>query len=119
MATYACEACGDSFDTLTRLRIHEKDDCSGRKVYTQLDPDACDVADQGAEGLLTCRNCGRMHNSGDYTETPSWADGDYHLIVAFDCLHCGSENENRLVMEGVDASDLDDLPDHLQPRGEA
>ena len=112
---HVCEGCGETFRTLTRLRLHEKDDCPERQTYDQIDPDAANADLQAAEGLLTCRSCGQENPNADFEETPSFADGDYHLVVEFDCRHCGFENENRVVMEGVDREDLDRLPPHLRP----
>jgi hypothetical protein len=112
---HVCEACGETFRTLTRLRLHEKDDCPARQTYDQIDPDAADADLQAAEGLLTCRSCGQENPNADFKETPSVVDGDYHLIVEFDCHHCGFENENRVVMEGIGREDLDHLPPHLRP----
>jgi hypothetical protein len=112
---HVCDACGETFRTLTRLRLHEKEDCPERATFDQIDPDAADADHQAAEGLLTCRNCGRGNPNADFEETTSFADSDYHLIVEFDCRHCGFENENRVVMTGVDRDDLARLPPHLQP----
>ena len=112
---HVCEACGEDFRTLTKLRLHEKDDCPDRETFAQLDPDAADTPGQAAEGLLTCRDCGRENPGASYDETASLADGDYHLIVEFQCAGCGFENENRVVLTGVDEGDLENLPPHLQP----
>jgi hypothetical protein len=112
---YVCDDCGEGFDTLTELRLHEKDDCRARAVYGQFDPDSPNVEDEIAPALLTCQECGGSNHDIQFEETASFADGDYHLIVEFECQHCAFENENRVVMEGVDRDDLDDLPEHLQP----
>jgi len=116
VSTHECDACGDTFETLTRLRLHEKDDCPQRKQYADIDPDAPDVGDQTAEELLSCRGCGRENPHADFEFSTDYDGSDFHYIVEFDCQHCGFENENRAVMTGVDASDLDDLPPHLQPQ---
>lgn len=115
MSERACDACGETFRTLSRLRLHERDDCPQRETYDELDPNSPDVDLQAAEGLLTCRDCGRENPNADFAETASFANGDYHLIVEFGCRHCGFENENRIVMTGIDRDDLDRLPPHLRP----
>ncbi len=112
---YECDACGETFRTLSKLRLHEKDDCRQRETFGRIDPDAADADVQGATGLLTCRECGDMRPDADYDETASFDGEDYHLIVEFECRACGFDNENRLVMEGVDRESLEDLPPHLQP----
>lgn len=115
---HTCKACGETFDTLTRLRLHEKDDCQARATLGKIDPDSATAGVQAAEGLLTCRDCGQENPDVAVEETPSYDGEDYHLIVEFSCAHCGFDNENRVVMTGVGRSDLDDLPPHLQPDGE-
>ena len=112
---HACAACGEAFPTLTKLRLHEKDSCQGRTTFDEIDPDAADSAGQAAQGLVTCRDCGRENPNADFDETTSFDGDDYHLIVAFACRHCGFDNENRVVMTGVDREDLDRLPPHLRP----
>lgn len=112
---HECEACGDEFETLTRLRIHEKDDCQGRATFGEIDPGTEDVGQQGAEGLLTCRCCGRENPGVDYDYQTDYDGEDFHYIAEFDCQHCGFANENRLVMTDVDEADLANLPPHLQP----
>lgn len=117
MSEHVCEPCGESFATLTALRLHEKDDCDGRAVYDDLDPEDDATPARGAEGLLTCRRCDRVNPNTDFEETTDFAGSDFHMIVEFECGFCGFENENRLVMTGVDSADLDDLPPHLRPEG--
>ncbi|WP_049985732.1 hypothetical protein [Halobellus rufus] len=112
---HVCDGCGETFETLTRLRLHEKDDCQGQETFDEIDPEADDVGTQGVEGLLTCRNCDRPNPNAAVEETADYDGEDYHLIVEFGCHFCGFDNENRLVMTGVDAADLSDLPPHLQP----
>lgn len=112
---HVCDACGEGFRTLTKLRLHEKDDCSERETYAEIDPDADDMGLQAAGELLTCRDCGRENPNARYEESIDFADGDYHMIVEFACGFCGFANENRVVMTGVDESDLERLPPHLQP----
>ncbi|WP_345778584.1 zinc ribbon domain-containing protein [Natrinema sp. DC36] len=112
---HVCDACGETFRTLTRLRLHERDSCPQRETFDKIEPDAPDAGLQAAEGLLTCRSCDCENPNADYDQTVDVADDDYHLIVEFDCRHCGFENENRVVMTGVDSDDLENLPPHLQP----
>ena len=115
MSARTCDSCGESFETLTRLRLHEKDDCPERETYAAIDPGSPDVGHQAGEGLVTCRNCGRENSERDHEYATSFASGDLHYIITFACRFCGFENENRVVMEGVDRSDLEKLPAHLQP----
>lgn len=113
-AKHTCDACGMGFQTLTKLRLHEKDDCTERAVYADL-TDSDSLEAEAATGLLTCRACGVENGNANYEQTASFADGDYHLIVEFSCRSCDFANENRIVMEGVDEADLEKLPPHLQP----
>ena len=113
-----CDACGDSFETLTALRIHEQDDCPQRETFGKLDPDSDDVGAEAAEGLLTCRSCDREFPDIQYDQRTSFADGDFHIIVEFDCPDCGFANENRVVAKNVSRDSLEDLPEHLQPDDE-
>lgn len=115
MSSRSCDDCGESFETLTALRLHEKDDCPERETYSQIDPDSSGAGMQAAEGLVECRNCGRENSQRDHPYTTSFADGDLHYIIEFECRFCGFENENRVVMTGVDKGDLKNLPPHLQP----
>ena len=115
MPKYECDECGDEFETLSAKRIHEKDDCPGREQYAEIDPSNDDAGRDAAMSALECRNCGRQNNTGDYGQTTSFADGDFHLIIEFECQFCGFRNENRIIMEGVAREDLGDLPEHLQP----
>ena len=110
-----CGDCGESFGTLTALRVHERDDCVARTNYGRIDPEAGDAGEQAGTELLRCRDCGKVNPDANYDQTTSWADGDAHYIVEFQCRFCGFDNENRLVMEGVDKEELDGLPEHLQP----
>jgi len=115
MSDRVCDACGESFRTLTKLRLHEKDDCPGRDTFAEIEPGSDGVGQQAAEGLLTCRNCERENPNANFDQSASYADGDYHYIVEFVCRQCGFKNENRVVMTGVDRDDLNDVPPNLQP----
>lgn len=115
MTSRVCDACGDDFETLTELRLHEKDDCPGRETFGEINPDSQDAGGEIAEGLLTCRGCGSLNPDADYDQTASFDGEDYHLIVEFTCRFCGSDTENRSVMTGIDPSDLEDLPTELRP----
>ncbi|MUV51342.1 hypothetical protein [Haloarcula sp. CBA1122] len=115
---YECDACGDTFQTLTKLRIHEKDDCPQRETFTELNPDSDGVGLDAAEGLLTCRSCDQEFPNVRYDQRTSFADGNFHIIVEFECPGCGFDNENRIVATGVDRDNLDDLPEHLHPDDE-
>lgn len=112
---HVCDACDETFETLTRLRLHEKDDCSERAVMAEIDPNSADVGGQAAEELAVCRDCGRSNPNAAFQMHTSFAGDDFHYIIEFPCTHCGFENENRVVMEGVDRDDLEKLPAHLQP----
>jgi len=118
--SHTCDACGDEFRTLTKLRLHEKDNCPQRAQFDSIDPnqDTDDVSRQAADGLLTCRNCGGENPNTAFDETTSYDGDDFHIIVEFICGSCGFENENRVVMTGVDEDDLERLPPHLQPDGD-
>lgn len=112
---HQCNACGESFSTLSRLRLHEQDDCPARTTYDSFDPDDPETGERAATGLLTCRRCDHENTETLFNESTSFANGELHLIVEFTCQQCGFENENRIVMEGVSRDDLDRLPPHLKP----
>lgn len=114
--SHVCDGCGESFETLTRLRLHEKDDCQGRATFGRIDPLADDVGQRGAEELATCRECGaQAPPDADFENTTDYDGEDFHYITEFTCRNCGFDNENRLVMTGVNEEDLTKLPSHLRP----
>ncbi|MDS0258543.1 hypothetical protein NDI56_03845 [Haloarcula sp. S1CR25-12] len=112
---HECDACGETFRTLTKLRLHEKDDCPMRATFGAIDTDAEDAGEQAAAGLLQCRQCGQVNPNADFDHSTSFDGDDFHLIVGFQCRQCAFENENRVVLEDVDPDSLGDLPEHLQP----
>jgi len=113
--SHTCDACGDEFRTLSKLRLHEKNDCTARVTLGTLELVDDDVRTQAVGSLVTCRDCGQQNPDADFERTTSYDGEDFHLIVEFDCRFCEFANENRIVMEGVDESNLADLPPHLQP----
>jgi len=109
--------CGETFATLSALRLHQQDECTARERFGDIDPDASDTTDQMVEQLSTCRNCGTVQSGQafEFEHSTAFVDGDFHYVCEFTCHDCGFQNENQAVLEGVDADDLDDLPADLQP----
>jgi len=92
---YVCEPCGETFPTLTRKRLHQKDDCPG--LFDELDPDDDNVAEKAAAGLLTCQRCDERHD-GRFQRSEDMTDAGYSIEVRFKCQSCGFDNDNTCIL---------------------
>lgn len=103
-ARYSCSGCGETFETLSRKRLH---DCPADVDYGGDDPtevrdvddeDPDDVAAEAVDELLVCFNCETKHDeleSFDYTMT----DDGLAFAGEFTCEACGAHNENTVTLE--------------------
>lgn len=85
--------CGADFETLTRLRKHQRDECELRETVVSSDLEVDETADLVAAELYECWNCGR---SVDEAAVDVELDGEQgpQVSASFDCP-CGARNENR------------------------
>ena len=101
--TWTCEACGDEFETLTRKRLHQKNDCPGK--FDHIDADGKsknDLVDETVGALLECQQCEHRHQGG-VTREDDYTDAGYSIGVRFTCQECGFQNANTAILEGGEA----------------
>lgn len=101
MPNHVCEPCGSTFETLTKKRLHQKDDCPG--LFDNIDTDGKDpdeIAGRTARGLLTCQDCEQVHD-GPFTRGDDHTTAGYSIEIRFRCQRCGFQNVNTAVMEGT------------------
>lgn len=100
--THEC-SCGATFETLTRYRLHQRDDCSDRDLDLDVrDDDAETIAEQAVTELLVCDVCGAANDGAEAIERDSTAAG-IAVTLTFDCIACGATNENTAILSGGSA----------------
>lgn len=102
--SYRCDACGESFDTLSRKRLHE---CPSGAPYGGDEPaeeldvsgdDSGALAERAVEKVLVCEVCGERNDGADDFEHTVNENG-IALAVTFTCETCGAVNENTATMK--------------------
>ncbi len=96
---HTCQ-CGETFETLSRKRLHQKDDCQAQLEHIEAgDRDSRTVAAETAEALLTCQQCESGHE-GQFTRSDDATEAGYSVEIEFDCEDCGFHNVNTAILEG-------------------
>jgi len=101
MSKHVCEPCGESFETLSRKRLHQKQDCPGQ--FEQIGTDGMDqddIVEETVRGLVTCQQCERRHD-GSFTRGDDYTNAGYSVEIRFTCDHCGFNNVNTAILEGL------------------
>lgn len=103
--TRECDACDETFQTLTRKRLH---DCPADAEYGTTDaPDADipvadmdldDMVSLAVEQVLICDVCGESVEGAETIDT-AHSNRGVSIAVTFDCPACGAANENTAVVE--------------------
>lgn len=92
--------CGASFETLSELRLHQRDDCNLRVVDRDVDDDDIDdIVDETVDELLVCGVCGASNDGAQNISTDE-TDAGVSVGLSFECSSCGASNENRAIMGG-------------------
>ena len=102
--SYDCRGCGESFETLSRKRLH---DCSAGVKYGGEKPDeeadvsgmpVDEMTERAVDGVLQCDVCGEKNQGVDDLDRQITSEG-VSLAVYFDCEYCGAYNENSATLE--------------------
>lgn len=96
--TRTCESCGEEFDTLSGLRVHQLE-CDEADEHVELDDDVGleGAVEQAVDKLLVCDVCeadvdGARNMSTDET------DAGLAVDVEFTCDDCGALNQNTAIL---------------------
>lgn len=97
MSGYTCTSCSESFATLTRKRLHQRD-CEA----TDLDLDVSDLeldelVERTVAELLVCDVCGTYNDGAESIGTDDTAAG-LGVVVGFECARCGARNGNEAIL---------------------
>lgn len=101
---YECDGCGESFDTLSRKRLH---DCPEGARFGGDAPDLdLDLSGENTDALagrvvsalLECDVCGKRSEGASDLDR-SMSEKGAAIAVTFDCDFCGAHNENSAVLE--------------------
>jgi len=97
MPNYTCTSCGESFETFTRKRLHQRESAGAE---TDLDVSDCgldDIAERTVAELLTCDVCG-VRNDGAESIQHDETEAGLGIEVGFECTYCGARNDNEAIL---------------------
>ena len=97
MSDYTCTSCGESFPTLTKKRLHQRDCAAADADLDVSDHDLDDIAERTVADLLTCDVCG-VRNDGAESIQHDETDAGLGIEVGFECTHCGARNDNEAIL---------------------
>lgn len=93
-------SCGETFESLTAYRIHQRDDCPDRDADLDvLDEDLEEIAATATDELLLCDVCGHP-NDGAETIATDETEAGLSIELSFCCDWCGATNENTAILAG-------------------
>ena len=96
--TYTCGSCGTEFPTLTKKRLHQRDDCPETELEMDIsDLDGDGIADLTIEELGICDVCGESNNEFDDYEVDE-TDAGLAFTLIFECSHCTAHNHNEAIL---------------------
>lgn len=99
---YECDDCGETFDTLTRKRLHDCPGAStGDEEYSLDGMDEDEMSEKIATELLRCERCETV-NPDDVIENYDKQTGPdvFGATFEFDCVECGFHNSNTAELGG-------------------
>lgn len=97
MSDYTCTSCGESFPTLTRKRLHQRDCTEADADLDVSDLDLDETVELAVEELLICDVCGQKNDGTESIETDETEAG-LGVALEFACTHCGARNENEAIL---------------------
>lgn len=95
---HECPSCGATFETLTRKRLHQRDDCP--EATAELDVEGLDldeIAMATVRELLVCDLCGAKNGGGDGFRFDH-TDAGLTFGITFTCEECGARNDNEGIL---------------------
>lgn len=97
MSEYICTSCGESFETLSKKRLHQRD-CSAADADLDVsDIDADEIAERTVAELLVCDVCGQK-NDGAASIDRDITPAGLAFTLTFTCETCGAHNENEAIL---------------------
>lgn len=96
--SYECASCGAGFETLTRKRLHQRDDCPAADAELDIsDLEADEIAATTVEELLVCDVCGAANDGADAIHRDH-TDAGLTITLEFGCESCGAHNTNEAIL---------------------
>jgi rubredoxin len=97
MSEYTCTSCGESFDTLTKKRLHQRE-CSAADVDVDVsDLDLEETVERAVAELLICDVCGHENDGAESIATDETEAG-LGVVVGFECSVCAARNDNEAIL---------------------
>jgi len=97
MSDYTCNSCDESFETLTKKRLHQSECPEADADLDVSDHDVDGVAERVVEELLVCDVCGTKNDGAESVETDR-TDAGLGVELDFECASCGARNENEAIL---------------------
>lgn len=97
MSRHTCRSCGESFETLTKKRLHQSECPEADLALDVSDEDVDGIAERVVEELLVCDVCGMKNDGADGLDRDLTAGG-IAVTLTFTCDICGSHNENEAIL---------------------
>lgn len=102
MTDHEC-SCGATFATLTRKRLHQRDECPDRDAELDVsDQTVEEITEQAVQELLVCDVCERSNGGAESIERDR-TDAGVAITLTFTCEHCGAHNDNTAILSGGSA----------------
>lgn len=95
--THDCK-CGQSFDTLTRYRIHQADECRHSVEIDVTDDELEEITEEVARELLICEFCETKKRYFDDLDIEDREEVGLVAVVNFHCEECGASCENTAIL---------------------
>lgn len=89
--------CGETFETLTQFRIHQRDECRFSEEHDIKGQSEDEISQQIIDELLVCESCGERSDEVREIEREI-TDAGLSIVARFSC-DCGWQNENTAILK--------------------
>jgi len=97
MSNHTCTSCGESFPTLTKKRLHQRECPEADADLDVSEMDVDDVAERTVAELLVCDVCGARNDGAESIDRDITPAG-LAIELTFVCETCGAQNDNEAIL---------------------